>query len=523
MASKIENRDTVKRAILYLRYSSDSQAGGTSLATQEDFCRAYCTQEALEIVEVLKNEAVSASATNEARVNDLLDFVKSNKSRFDVLVVHKLDRFARSQEQHHYLRAKMLTEGILLRSASERIDESPSGKLIEGILASVNEYDNELKRARVKDALQKRIDVGLAPFAPPIGYLKDKNRPEGVKLTPHLVDPTRSKIVKHMFLDYSLGAHSQVMLAKKYGFLKQTVFKILNRPFYMGMLQSRDGTLIKGLHKPLVTADLWYKCQDVMHGKSNNTRKPRLVLNADFPLRGFLLCDYCDRTLTGCHPKSKKFSKMYCFNRDCEVYSKSIDTVLVNQDFWELLKRVKASEKTKELVKTRLIPKYNARRDELNARWRQGSEWIQRLEQQQDWVSKQASTGKIPSEVASRQIRAYQDEILKAKKPMVRQYPKEVTIYVLLEYAYRFLEQVADIWADGDFEARIQLQRLIFKDKVHYNVKTRSFRPLRTHKTPLFSLNDVIMGGEGDFVRTLPQVVLGLHELYSYNFAFAVK
>ncbi len=176
-----------KRAILYLRFSDPKQMGNTSIETQTQVCKNSCLAEGFEVVETIKNEAVSANKTNTQRIIDLLDFCKERKGKFEVLMVFKLDRFARGQEQHHWLRGQLLKMGIILRSATERIDESPSGKLVEGVLAAVNEYDNEIKKERVKLAMWARVEQGLWPWGPPIGY-KPEQRPAGVKLLPHILD-----------------------------------------------------------------------------------------------------------------------------------------------------------------------------------------------------------------------------------------------------------------------------------------------------------------------------------------------
>jgi len=129
----------MKRAIIYLRISSDKQIDNTSLETQEKISRAYCETEGYEIVDVISKEAVSAKETNIRRVAELLEFAKAREGKFDILVVFKLDRFARNQEQHHWLRGQFMRLSIILRSATERIDETPSGRLVEGVLAAVNE------------------------------------------------------------------------------------------------------------------------------------------------------------------------------------------------------------------------------------------------------------------------------------------------------------------------------------------------------------------------------------------------
>src|SRR3972149_7819972 len=174
-----------KRAVIYLRYSDPKQTGGTSFEVQKQVCKNTCLAEEFEIIGLEKDEATSAnktSKTNARRVAELLEYCKEKQGQFDVLMVFKTDRFARSQEQHHWLRSQLLKLDIVLRSATERIDESPSGKLVEGVLAAVNEYDNEVKKERVKLSMWARVEQGLWPWSPPIGFMPDPNRPDGVKL-----------------------------------------------------------------------------------------------------------------------------------------------------------------------------------------------------------------------------------------------------------------------------------------------------------------------------------------------------
>ena len=75
-----------KKAILYLRFSDTKQIGNTSIESQESICRNYCLTEGFKVVEIVKNEAVSASQTNVKRVAELLEFCSERKGKFDVLV-----------------------------------------------------------------------------------------------------------------------------------------------------------------------------------------------------------------------------------------------------------------------------------------------------------------------------------------------------------------------------------------------------------------------------------------------------
>ena len=79
-----------KRAILYLRFSDIKQMGGTTIEVQEKMARASCEVENFDVVDVIKDEAVSADfkkSKQTLRVAHLLEFCKERKGTFDVLVV----------------------------------------------------------------------------------------------------------------------------------------------------------------------------------------------------------------------------------------------------------------------------------------------------------------------------------------------------------------------------------------------------------------------------------------------------
>ncbi|PIQ72306.1 hypothetical protein COV86_03655, partial [Candidatus Roizmanbacteria bacterium CG11_big_fil_rev_8_21_14_0_20_35_14] len=145
----------MKKVVIYLRTSSDRQIDNTSLSTQESICRSYCEREKLEIFDIQKREAVSAKSDNYERIIDLLRYCKKHKDKFEILLVYKLDRFARDTLQHLTLREELRKLNIVLRSATETIDETPAGKLFEGMVANFNQYDNEIRKERVTNGMYR--------------------------------------------------------------------------------------------------------------------------------------------------------------------------------------------------------------------------------------------------------------------------------------------------------------------------------------------------------------------------------
>ncbi len=472
-----------KKAILYLRFSDPKQAGNTSIATQEKICRNACEVEDFEVVDVIKNEAVSASKTNTERVAELLEFVKENKNKFDVLMVFKLDRFARSQEQHHWLRGQLLNMGIILRSATEKIDESPSGKLVEGVLAAVNEYDNEVKRERVKIAMWARVEQGLYPWQPPLGYKPDKV--PGVKLSPRISDESCHKDVKKIFKKYASGLYSKAELAKEYKnkriknyngrtikFSIQTLHNMLNNVFYTGYLKHKDGRLIKGKHEALISYSLFQKVQEVQSKHSNNANHKYLKNNPDFPLRRFTSCLECKKPLTACWSTSsngKKYPYYYCKNKKCAEYSKMIKKSTLENTFMDYLANIKPTQKFIKRFNKKFVKRYKERESEIRGEYLQKMEEIQDLEDQIDWIVTRGRKGTLPERVVEKQVEELDQKITLLKSELTDNHERDLDVKALLSFAKNFINSLEYNWFDASPKIKRRLQKLIFPEGVHYN------------------------------------------------------
>ncbi|KKQ89244.1 MAG: Site-specific recombinase [Candidatus Curtissbacteria bacterium GW2011_GWC2_38_9] len=472
----------MKKVIIYLRTSSDRQLDNTSLSTQEDICRNYCRTEGFEVVECSVNEAVSAKETNEKRVIELLDFAKEMQGKFEVLVVYKLDRFARSQEQHHWLRGQLLKLSIVLRSASERIDETPSGKLVEGVMAAVNEYDNAIRRERSIIGVWKRISDGLWPKQPPTGYWRPKV--PGVRLSLCEWDENCYQAIIDIFTFFNTGAYTQDQLAKLMAekklkdyksvtlkFSKQYISKILKNPFYAGLMVNQEGNFVQGKHKPLITIATWEKTQDLLKSKSNNATHKRLYNHPDFTLRRFTKCSFCDKPFTGCWSSGNggKYAHYYCANPKCERYCQTIPKKELEEKFCDYLKKIKPKEEFIVFFEKVFITRYEERIHEIKGDYLRKMDDIKELEKEQAWLIEKGQKGVIPDDLLEKQLKDLEQKITLSKFSLTDMHAEEVSIDSLLSYAYAFIRTADLVWYDSLSDARLKYQRLIFPDGVSFD------------------------------------------------------
>lgn len=140
-------------AVVYLRVSTERQAdSGLGLSAQRAACERFCQAKGLAILAEFKDEGASGSLPIEKR-DGLLAAVAA-LGPGDALVVAKLDRLARDVVISHLLEQDIKGRGARLLSATHEgnDDESPSGKLMRGIISLLAEYERAMISWRTAQA-----------------------------------------------------------------------------------------------------------------------------------------------------------------------------------------------------------------------------------------------------------------------------------------------------------------------------------------------------------------------------------
>jgi hypothetical protein len=121
---------------------------------------------------IFAEECESAKTTDRSQLQNLLTYCRTHKGKVHFVVVYNLTRFAREKYDHFALRARLKSLGISLRSATEPIDETSTGKLIEGVLAAFAQCDNDVRSERTRAGMRAALELGRWTFPAPLGYLK---------------------------------------------------------------------------------------------------------------------------------------------------------------------------------------------------------------------------------------------------------------------------------------------------------------------------------------------------------------
>jgi DNA invertase Pin-like site-specific DNA recombinase len=299
-------------AVIYVRVSTKEQTENLSLPTQLRACEEYCRRQGYEVLERFHEEGESAKSTDRSQLQNLLTFCRLNKGRVHFVVVFNLTRFARDKYDHFALRSHLQSLGISLRSATEPIDDTSAGKLMEGVLAAFAQFDNDVRSDRTRAGMKAALELGRWVFLAPIGYL---NAPRSMGRS--LVhDPERAALVQRAFEEYATGRFTKEQLLKRvrsWGLTNrrgkpltsQAIGVLLRNQIYAGIVDVPEyGVRAKrGDFEPLISQELFYRVQAILSGRVPSTAA-RKRAHPDFPLRGFVRCEAWGRGLTAAGRKA---------------------------------------------------------------------------------------------------------------------------------------------------------------------------------------------------------------------------
>ncbi len=306
------------RAAIYARFSSDQQRT-ESIDAQIRAISAYCDQKQYIIVATYIDEARSATTDQRPEFQHMIADAKHGK--FDVVIVHKLDRFARDRYDSVVYRRELKKNGVILESVLERFDDSPESVIMEAMMEGINEYySRNLARETRKGLLENALSGKWTGGTPPYGY--NVNR-ETLKLE---INEEQAPAVRLYFESIADGKN-HTWIANE---LNRRGFKTnAGNPFtknafcnwhlnkrYKGIFTwdaipkknatgNRNGVRrdeanivqVEGVIPAIISAELWDRVAEIK--ASRKIKSGRFRAKMTWLLSGKTFCGHCDARLRG--------------------------------------------------------------------------------------------------------------------------------------------------------------------------------------------------------------------------------
>ena len=284
-------------AVIYARYSSDNQRE-ESIEGQIRECTAYAEKNGITVVKHYIDRAISAKTDNRPEFQQMIK--DSDKKLFDIVLVWKLDRFARNRYDSARYKTQLKKNGVKLMSATEIISEGPEGIILESVLEGYAEYYSadlaeKVVRGQTENILKGRCNGGRGTF----GYTLDSERK-------FHIDPLTSPFVMESFKKYNEGSTMKEIrdwlnengIKNPVGgaFTYNSVEHMLKNRRYIGELKFRD-VVVPDAIPPIIPLELF---EDVQEKIAKNKKAPaRRKAEDDYLLTTKLFCGYCGALMFG--------------------------------------------------------------------------------------------------------------------------------------------------------------------------------------------------------------------------------
>lgn len=226
----------IHKAALYARYSSDNQRS-ESITAQMRAMEEYCQRNNILVVARYTDEA--KSGTNDRRESFQQMIEDSKKHEFDIVLVHKLDRFARDRYDSIVYQRILKKNGVTLYSVLENLDDSPESIILQSVLEGMNQYYSEnLARETRKGLKENALQCKHTGGKPPYGFNVDKE----TKLL--VINEEEAETVRLIFYMYARGYgytsilkvlnEKGVFTRSGKNFRKENLYDMFTNPKYKG-------------------------------------------------------------------------------------------------------------------------------------------------------------------------------------------------------------------------------------------------------------------------------------------------
>ena len=462
------------RAVVYCRVSTKPQVENLSLPTQRKACEEYCRREGMEVARVFMEEGESAKTADRAQLQGLLAYCREQKRQIQFVVVYNLSRFSRETGAHHALRGLLAGMGVALRSVTEPIDDSPAGRLMESVIASLAQFDNYTKAVRTRTGMRAALEAGRWTFQAPIGYRS------GVRGGPSLVlDPEQATLVREAFEAFASDRYSprelcewlrRRGLATRRGrpLAAQTLRTLLRNPLYAGRVEvTKWGIAVPGDFEAIVPAPLFARVQARLSGRAT-VPTPRARNHPDFPLRRFVRCAGCDRPLTGSWSRGR--GARYAYYHCARCGTVRVSKPDLEAGFCELLAQLQPRPEYLRLFNAIVVDAWKERqkasREDCARLKRQIAALQQRLDDLDEaFVYRKA----IDKQTYDRQRDRTREQVALAEIEMAEATGEELDVEAVLAFAEVALADATRLWEQAPLEQKQRLQSVFFPEGLTFD------------------------------------------------------
>lgn len=418
---------TMTRAVIYARYSSDQQDDAT-IETQLRECHHKAAALGAIVVHEYCDLAQSGRSDDRQQFRQMLQDAKHKG--FQIVIVRKLDRFARNVVDAGLTEQHLAKYGARLVSCHESFDDSTTaGWFSKQMVHLVNEWYSRNLATETISGMETNTRKGFrCGGSAPYGYknVKTADQTTGKIRTRLEIDDHESEAVKLIFQRYSQGVGFDRIIAelvqkgypprRSKTWLKSQLSQMLENETYTGVLIWRKtpdpSTWVRAENAvpALIDADLW---NVVVARKTQLSRTPSRSKGASaHPLAGIAKCAECGAAYV-IHSKQGEKWRLHCSGRvrktGCVNQRSVFENYLVDEIKTALVKNIFTDENIR-LALDQLKKELGTCHGEQELNLRKIRAKITEIEEKQVCLVSEMAGGALPREVVLRTIQKTEEE-----------------------------------------------------------------------------------------------------------------
>jgi site-specific DNA recombinase len=289
----------------------------------------------------------------------LCQYLKENKKGVDLMLFTKWDRFSRNAGESYHQINVLQKMGINPYAIEQPLDLTiPEQLLMLAVYLSVPEVENKRRSLNVIAGMRRSAKEGRYVGSTPRGYNSERD----FIGKPMLVPNELAKSIRTAFEMIATGKYSQrevreVLSSNGVKISRSQLSVILRNPIYMGYVKVKPYNdekeeLVKGIHDPIISEDLFYQVQNITSGRTNKQLSYKTASLDMFPLRGLIECDKCGRNLTASSAKGN--GGMYYYYHCSDGCKNIISTKVIHAEVHKILSNLMVKPEIRKLYQAML-------------------------------------------------------------------------------------------------------------------------------------------------------------------------
>lgn len=489
--------------MIYCRVSTKEQVEeGNSLASQTHICQEYAIRSNYVVKHIFLERGESAKTDNRTELQKLIEYCKQRANKVEVVIVHKIDRWARHHLDYGTLKETLKRYGVIIQSATENLEDTPAGRFMENVLASQAQFDNEVRAERCAGGMKDAMREGRYVWMAPIGY--DNAKIDGRSTI--MINPQKGMLmrkgfqmiasntytvehVRKILTDEGLTGRKNKPLSKAY------FYKAFSNELYCGVIK-KFGETHTGTFEPIVSKELFDQVQRVLkHKGRKNVLYKRY--NEDFPLRRFVLNNE-GKKITGSWSKGcRKKYPYYRFGGKGSNYSRD----KLEAHFMQFMDSFAFNKsELKKLVQ--FVEKYIVKADkDTHQRIELLKKEVADLQQKQSGLISKNLNGVISDAVLKTHLDLIETRIMDIGAEIVSYTEEKIDTREAVAYIKEYLEKPSKIWVNAKLPTKLALQKFQFPSGVvfeNYTFGTTKIASVFKAKNEILHSNSTVVDSRAD-------------------------